>query len=75
MSFSITDEAEAPLASKSFCRIWGSGGCGSLHLETNNKEVIKKMEQRLGPLLLLRPGPFGRKQEVQTPTNTNPQRN
>ena len=69
MSFSLTNEAEALLAFKSFCRVWGSGGCGSLQLETNNQEITMKMEQRLGPLQGLRPGPYGREPEVQKPTN------
>ena len=63
MHFCLTNEAEALSAFKSFCRIWGSGGCGSLHLETQNEEVTIKLEQHLGPLLGLRPGPIGREAE------------
>ena len=67
--FGLTNEAEALFAFQTFCRIWGSGGCGSLHLETNNQEVTLKLEQRLGPLHGLRPGPFGQESEVKMPTN------
>ena len=66
MYFSLSNEAEALAAFKSFCRIWGSGGCGSLHLETQNQEVTLKLEQKLGPLHGLRPGPMGREAPIRS---------
>ena len=60
MEFGLTNESEAFLAFQTFCRIWGSGGCGSLNLDTKEGEVTLKLEQKLGPLHGLRPGPRGR---------------
>ena len=63
MEFALTIESEAFQAFQTFCRIWRSWGCGSLNME--------KIEQKLGPLHGLRPGPLGRK-DLPNPKNIEP---
>ena len=60
MNYSLTNEAECLEAFRTFCRIWGSGRKGSLHLETSDGEVYLRQELCLGSLNGLRPGPIGR---------------
>ena len=55
----LSNESETFQAFQTFCRIWGSGGCGSLNMETKEGEVTLKIEQKLGPLHGLRPGQLG----------------
>ena len=61
--FELTNEREAFGAFQSFCRLWGSKGCGSLSLKTSGGDVVMNFEQHLGSLHCLRPGPLGRQGE------------
>ena len=60
LPFRLTNECEAFGAFTSFCRIWGSKGTGSLSFETSDGKMLIRLEQHLGPLHGLRPGPLGR---------------
>ena len=46
-------------AFQTFCRIWGSGVCGTNIPETKEGKVTLKLKQNQGPLFGLRPDPLG----------------